>query len=67
MTPNEFKNWRKGLKLKQQDVADAFETTVRAVQMWEAGDRPISRVVALACAAISAGLSPVGSSIDAPE
>ncbi len=60
MTPEEFKTWRKGLKLKQQDVADAFETTVRAVQMWEAGDRPISRVVALACAAVAAGLKPAG-------
>lgn len=60
MTPDEFKNWRKSVKLKQQDVADALGTTIRAVQMWEAGDRPISRTVALACAAISAGLKPIG-------
>ncbi len=60
MTPAEFKNWRDALELTQQEAADALGATKRAVQMWEAGDRPISRTVALACAAVQAGLAPVG-------
>lgn len=67
MTADEFKTWRKGLKLTQQEAADAIGITKRSVQLYEAGTQPVSRTIALACAAIAAGLSPVGSSIDAPE
>lgn len=48
MTPQEFHAWRKRLGWTQQQAADALGTTKRAVQMWEAGDRPISRMVDLA-------------------
>lgn len=60
MTPQDLKDWRARLDLTQKAAADALGTTVRAVQMWEAGDRPISRTVALACAAVAAGLKPIG-------
>lgn len=60
MTPQDFKGWRERLGLSQQEAGEALGTTKRAVQMWEAGDRPISRTVALACAAVEAGLEPVG-------
>lgn len=48
MTPQEFHDWRKRMGWTQQQAATALDTTKRAVQMWEAGDRPISRVVDLA-------------------
>lgn len=48
MTPQEFRAWRDRLNLTQQAAADALGTTKRAVQMWEAGDRPILRTVQLA-------------------
>lgn len=48
MTPQEFLDWRKRLGWTQQQAADALGATKRAVQMWEAGDRPISRTTELA-------------------
>lgn len=60
MTPLEFKRWREHLGLSQQQAGESLGATKRAVQLWEAGDRPISRTVALACAAVSAGLKPEG-------
>lgn len=60
MISDDFKAWRRRLGITQQAAADALGTTRRAIVMWEAGDRPISRTLALACAAVEAGLPPVG-------
>lgn len=60
MNGEEFKTWRKGQNLTQQEAADALGVTKRSVQLWEADERPISRTVALACAAVQAGLAPFG-------
>ncbi|CAO3447879.1 hypothetical protein [Azospirillum argentinense] len=60
MTPDDFKQWRASLKLTQQEAADAIGITKRSVQLYEAGTQPVSRTIALACAAISAGLKPIG-------
>ncbi|NUB29744.1 helix-turn-helix domain-containing protein [Azospirillum brasilense] len=60
MTADEFKTWRKGLDLTQQEAADAIGITKRSVQLYEAGTQPVSRTIALACAAIAAGLKPLG-------
>lgn len=60
MTADEFKAWRTERGFNLREAAEALGTTLRAVQYWEAGDRPISKTVALACAAISAGLKPIG-------
>ncbi|WP_448208471.1 helix-turn-helix domain-containing protein [Azospirillum sp. sgz302134] len=49
MTPDEFKRWRKALNLTQDRAAGALDVTTRAVQQWEAGDRPIERRTELAC------------------
>lgn len=62
MTPADFKNWRKGLSMTQQAAADELGVTKRTVQLYEAGDLAVTRTVALACAALSAGLRPVGDS-----
>ena len=47
MTPEEFKHSRHDLGLTQQAMADALAVTKRAVQMWEAGDRPVNGTAAL--------------------
>ncbi|OYD82513.1 helix-turn-helix transcriptional regulator [Azospirillum brasilense] len=60
MTADEFKAWRKGLGLTQQEAGDAIGITKRSVQLYEAGTQPVSRTIALACAALSAGLKPLG-------
>lgn len=60
MTPVDFKNWRKALAMTQQAAADELGVTKRTVQLYEAGDLVVTRTVALACAALSAGLRPVG-------
>lgn len=60
MTADEFKAWRTERNMTLKEAAEALGTTLRAVQYWEAGDRPISRTVALACAAVQAGLAPIG-------
>jgi transcriptional regulator with XRE-family HTH domain len=61
MTGEDFKTWRKAMGLTQQQAADAIGVTKRSVQLWEADDQPVSRTVALACAALAAGLKPLGS------
>lgn len=61
MTPQDFKDWRKRVDMTQSEAADRLGVTKRAVQAWEAGERPILPSTALACAAIEAGLPPVGS------
>ena len=60
MTADEFKAWRKRVNKTQQEAADELGSTKRSVQGWEDGSQPIKRSIALACAAIEAGLKPIG-------
>lgn len=67
MTPTSFRAWRKSLGLTQQGAAEAIGVSRDSVWLYEAGRRrddgrpvEIPRTVALACAAVSAGLEPVG-------
>jgi len=67
MTPENFKHWRKKNGLTQQQAADALGLIRLTVTNYERGTRlgsgseiKIPRTVALACAAIEAGLKPVG-------
>ncbi|MCU0791232.1 MAG: helix-turn-helix domain-containing protein, partial [Nitratireductor sp.] len=44
MTPGEFRSWRKGLGLKQKDVADLLGLKKRVIQYYEKGrrdDKPV--------------------------
>ena len=68
MTPQELFAWRKGVGLTQRAAAEQLCMTLPTYQRLERGtdwqtDKPvrITRAVALACAAIRAGLSPEGS------
>lgn len=56
MTPEEFKAWRKRLGLTQGQAAEALGLSLRAIQYYERGEREITKTVALACAAVEAGL-----------
>lgn len=67
MTPASFRQWRKSLGLTQLQAAEAIGVSRDSVWLYEAGKRrddgrpvAIPRTVALACAAISAGLEPAG-------
>lgn len=56
MTPRELKSWRKRLEMSQTAAASALGLSLRGYQNYEDGTRPIKRYIALACAAIAAGL-----------
>jgi len=58
MKPEDFKVWRTSRDWTQQQAADALGVTRRSVIAWEDGTHPIKRHIALAMAAISAGLEP---------
>jgi transcriptional regulator with XRE-family HTH domain len=67
MTPESFRAWRKGLGLSQQRAAEALGVSKSSVELYERGSRrgedgravEIPRTVALACRAVSRGLSPM--------
>jgi len=41
MTPAELRAARTALGLSQRELAERLEVTIRALQMWEAGERAI--------------------------
>ena len=57
MTP--LAAWRERMGLSQARAAEALGMCLRAYRYQESGARRIPRWVALACAAIEAGLEPV--------
>jgi DNA-binding XRE family transcriptional regulator len=65
MTNQEIKLWRDAMDMTQEQAAAALGVTKRGYQLYEAGHRPdgrpvvIPRSIALACAAIQAGLDPL--------
>jgi DNA-binding XRE family transcriptional regulator len=67
MTPEDLKKWRQDMGYNQREAADALGLTLPAYQQKEKGvswitKKPIviDRRVALACAALKAGLAPEG-------
>jgi DNA-binding XRE family transcriptional regulator len=65
MTNQEIKLWRAAMDMTQEEAAKKLGITKRGYQLYEAGQRPdgrpviIPRPIALACAAIQAGLDPL--------
>ncbi|PWC81263.1 hypothetical protein TSH64_01070 [Azospirillum sp. TSH64] len=55
MTGADFLAWRKAQGMTQGDAGDRLGVTRRTVQLYEAGEQPIPRTVALACRAIAEG------------
>jgi len=67
MTKEQFKTWRKKMGFTQKQAAEALGLFRNTIINYERGTRPendlpvkIPRSIALACAAIEAGLKPVG-------
>lgn len=56
MTPASLKSWRHELRLSQRAAAEALGVSERQFRYYEAGEYPIPRTVALACAALAHGL-----------
>jgi transcriptional regulator with XRE-family HTH domain len=61
MKPDEFREWRKRLGLKQKDAAELLGLKKRVIQYYEKGKRDgkpvdIPKTVELACFAISSGI-----------
>jgi len=66
MNNEQFKAWRKRMNFTQQQAADALGLYRMTIINYERGHRyednrpvPIPRTVALACAALEAGLKPL--------
>lgn len=49
MTPEEFRDWRKGMDLTQEEAAKVLELSRATVQAYERKRAPIPLVVAYAC------------------
>ncbi len=49
MTASAFRAWRERLGLTRAAAASALGLSVRCLAHYEAGDRPVPRVVELAC------------------
>jgi len=67
MTPEQFKAWRDQEGFTQDEAADVLGISKGSVRNYELGSRredgravTIPKTVALACAAVSAGLQPAG-------
>ena len=61
MRPEQFRAWRKALKLKQKEAAELLGLKKRMIQYYEKGDRDgrkvsIPKAVRLACYAITQGI-----------
>lgn len=60
MTADEFKAWRARHKLSERAAALAIGCSRTSIRSYEAGKSEIPRYIALACAAYSYGLKPMG-------
>lgn len=61
MTPEQFRAWRKSLRLKQKEAADLLGLKKRMIQYYETGTREgkkvkIPKYIRLACYALSQGI-----------
>lgn len=61
MTPDQFRDWRRALGLKQKDAAERLGLKKRMIQYYEKGHRDgrpveIPKAVRLACFALSQGI-----------
>ena len=58
MTPADLRAWRAAMFLTQQQAAEALGVSLRTVKSWEAGFAAPPAFLALACAALAAGVDP---------
>lgn len=60
MTPSEFRAWRECMGYTQQQAAQALGVSLRTIKAWESGFAAPPAFLALACAALAAGLGRCG-------
>lgn len=58
MTPADIRAWRAAMDYTQQQAAQELGVSLRTVKAWEAGFAAPPPFLALACAALAAGLGP---------
>lgn len=58
MTPEDFIAWRKSLDLNRVEAANLLGAHRNSVTNYEQGTYPVPPYIALACAALSAGIPP---------
>ena len=58
MTPADLRAWRAAMGYTQPQAAQALGVSLRTVKSWEAGFAAPPAFLALACAALAAGLWP---------
>jgi plasmid maintenance system antidote protein VapI len=58
MTPADLSAWKALMGLTNVSAAEALGVDRSSVARWLAGETPIPHAVALACAALAAGLGP---------
>ena len=58
MTPDDLRAWQAHMGMTQLEAAEAIGVSLATYKRYLTGDVP--RTVALACAAIKAGLKPIG-------
>ncbi|MEP0235595.1 helix-turn-helix transcriptional regulator [Roseibium sp.] len=61
MSPDQFRDWRRSLGLKQKDAAEQLGLKKRMIQYYEKGNRDgraveIPKSIRLACYALSSGI-----------
>ncbi len=56
MNADDFKAWRKKEGLSLNGAAERLGVSRQSILYWQSGERPISRILHLACLAISKGL-----------
>lgn len=56
MTPTDFRAWRATMGCTQQQAAQELGVSLRTIKAWEAGFAAPPAFLALACAALAAGL-----------
>lgn len=61
MTPDDLRAWLAAMDYSKYRAALELGVSQSTIANWLDGSSKISRTVALACAALSAGLSPSGS------
>lgn len=52
LTPEQLRAWRRRLELTQVEAAKLIGVSIRSYSLFECGDTPISKPIALACWAV---------------
>lgn len=60
MTPTDLVAWRERHGLSRRKAADILGCHRNSMNAWERGDSTIPRYIAMACAAYSHGVPPMG-------